>query len=159
MNDLHLSRISDPFFLRKVLFVLGIFSVVGVLLVSLAYGSSDALRMEGHYLAQIEQTPADYEPYKQLADHYFKRGKFNEAVPYYKSYLENKGVDANVLMSLAICQEQTGKYEEATQSYSQLISHFPDRPEVYLALGALYQKLGKQESAESFYQIYRKLRQ
>jgi len=90
--------------------------------------------------------------HKDLADQYYKIGRFAEAIPHYQKSLELQPDDAGACYNLGLALFQAGDITAATTAFERATRLQPDFADAHYNLGLGYQQAGRANDAIAAYQ-------
>ena len=113
-------------------------------------------------LADLEKDPTNVDLLFDVAERYYARAKFDEAIDHYEEVIKydpqnEKGKADQAIHSLALTYLKDKKYEEAVTQFQRLIDTFPKSklvPDAYSYKGYAYQKWGKKDEAIAAYESF-----
>ena len=92
--------------------------------------------------------------YRNIAEYYFEKGHYEEAVDLFRQQLKEDPVNLELIGKLGYCHQQMTQYERAVEYYLQLDLHGNSGVWVMKNLGLCYRKM---EAYEKALDIYEKL--
>lgn len=104
-------------------------------------------KAEGLFIAAIKLDPRSYDAYRGLADTYFAKESFEEALETYQFLLQLYPNDDAVLVKIAELAEQQGDIEKAIEYYQQAVVINDSLSPRFYHLAELLAKIGQPEIA------------
>jgi len=76
--------------------------------------------------------------HKDVAQDYYKKGQYDDAVNEYKQWLKKNPFDPEAFLELGQSYVAKGLYKEAVEEYKQALKFYPDYPEAHLKCADAY---------------------
>jgi len=89
--------------------------------------------------------------YRNIAEYYFEKGHYEEAIDIFRMQLEKDPVNVELIEKVGYCHQQMGQYEQAVAYYRQLDLHGTSGAWVMKNLGYCYRKKEDYEAALEIY--------
>jgi tetratricopeptide (TPR) repeat protein/DNA-directed RNA polymerase subunit RPC12/RpoP len=98
----------------------------------------------------IEKNPADKDKILQLANLENDSGFFEQAITYYKKYLDLSPDDADVLVDMGVCYYNLQNYKEAVAKMTEALKYNPKHQVAHLNLGIVNLAMGNIEKSREW---------
>ena len=99
----------------------------------------------------VAANPDDMSLTLQLANAFHDRQLYDQAIPYYKTYLIMNPKDANARVDLGICYKEQGNFTEAEGQMKMALHYVPNHLFAHFNLGIVYLSEGNLEEANKWF--------
>jgi cytochrome c-type biogenesis protein CcmH/NrfG len=108
-------------------------------------------------IERLEHDLRDHEPENEqtmlrLANLYHDVRRFDEAIKYYRMYVDRDPNNPDVLVDLGICYFEAGESDQAVATVERVVSAFPGHQLAAFNLGIIYLNLGEVGSANRYFE-------